>query len=307
MNNNYIIYHQVKAGIDCPDGICAAWIAATALKGFGLGFYLVPSNYKSKEEYLIGEPLSHVPCEIEDSDWVIMVDFSYPAHILQAIHEQGAMMIILDHHPGKLDNIGSLADVIEGGLDLNECGATFAWKHFFPEKSAPWFLKHVRRRDMGADGYYHGKCPEAEAITAAMSARREGLTGIEAFPVFDELCLTSPRKLHGEGIELILKRDSLINEEIKHSYPVTLLGHQVAVCVIQDPECDKHVSMLGNKLCQLSGADFAAVIYTDKEGVSFRSNGFDVKAIAEHFGGGGHIQAAGCKLSPALYEFLQID
>ncbi len=35
MNNpqsqtHYIIYHQAKPGMDCPDGICSAWVAHKA-------------------------------------------------------------------------------------------------------------------------------------------------------------------------------------------------------------------------------------------------------------------------------------
>lgn len=161
--NHTIIYHQVKTGIDCPDGIMAAAIAAMYLKEQGQSYQFIGDSYRHADDYgdkpdrdFIGENL-------------IIVDFSYPVHWLKYWEAQGAKITIIDHHAPKFPMLSGFAGAV---LDANECGATLTWKHFFRDRPIPGLLTHVRRRDIGADGYYDGLVPESEAINEGLSSIR---------------------------------------------------------------------------------------------------------------------------------------
>lgn len=58
-------------------------------------------------------------------------------------------------------------------------------------------------------------------------------------------------------------------------------------------------SEIGNALVERDGVPFAAVLSRDEKGwkISLRSNGYDVSVIAQGFGGGGHLKAAGARLT----------
>lgn len=63
-----VFYHQVKPGIDCPDGIAAAWIVFNALK-------------EDHDIKIVGVCYQSEIPEVEPGDRVFIVDFSFPADI----------------------------------------------------------------------------------------------------------------------------------------------------------------------------------------------------------------------------------
>lgn len=300
-----IVYHQVKPGVDCPDGICAAWIAARAFPGAGIE--VVGDSYLSESEYLTADGYA-LPFSPEGRK-VILVDFSYPKKVLEQILETAESLTVLDHHKSRLPDVSALSPRILGGCDLAECGATCAWKFFFPGIPQPWFLKYVWQRDTGADGYYEGLIPESEAIASALSARRRGLVGEAAFQMFEDLLSDSPEQLLVEGLPEIRRRDALVQAELQGWAGQTLLvGEQeVPWLVIQDPQCYKHLSVVGSRFAvRCEESPFVAVSTgEDRDGFSVslrrrREGNADLAAIAQQLGGGGHERAAGFRLPVEL-------
>lgn len=290
-----IVYHQIKPGIDCPDGICAAWIVAKASKNFELigDSYLNNDEYE-KEDY-------KVPFSPNKRD-VVLVDFSYPKSNLESIANQANSLIVLDHHKSRMNDIESLSDRILGGYSPDDCGATFAWKYFFPDKPQPWFLKHVRRRDTGADGYYEGECPESEAINTAISSRRKGLEGEKAFQIFDELLKANEADLIAEGMPEIEKRNDLVQEALNH-YNGALLkvgNYLVPYYQLANEEAHRHYSIIGSAAARLhKDAPFIAIATDNPLEISLRASKdspVDLSKIAKSLGGGGHQKAAGYKI-----------
>lgn len=169
----YIIYHcyQDKNSdklTDCPDGIIAASIAYMALdcNAILLGdYYRHASDYSEKPE--------RDDYPFEAGDKVIIVDFSYPKHWLEYWQALGVDLTIIDHHADKFPQLEGFSRAI---LDEKECGATLTFKHFYPEREFPEILKDVRRRDIGADGYYRGECPDSEAFNEALSLWRSSFS-----------------------------------------------------------------------------------------------------------------------------------
>jgi uncharacterized protein len=304
----YLIYHQVKRSqTDCPDGICALWIAYNALaaRSHGETIQIVGDQYLGAIDYAdIDYALPFTP---RTGDQVYLLDFGYPRHILERILDTGAVLTILDHHIGKMGDISTLADRINGGLSLDDCGATYAWKYFNPHTAAPWFLKYVFQRDTGADGYYDGDIPESEAIAIAMSSRRAGLTGMAAFPVFEELLNAEPAELMAEGMPQIVERDALVEAELKvEPLMVHLSGYWVPLLIIQNPKCDRHYSIVGSWLARRYGwAAFVVVLTTDQVAAHLRSTGFNTVPIAQANGGGGHEKASGFKIPAAWLDTLE--
>ncbi|MGL4376197.1 MAG: hypothetical protein ACRCT1_07140 [Microcoleaceae cyanobacterium] len=289
-----IVYHQVKPDIDCPDGICAAWIVS---RFFGGEIKLVGESHQPDYTGY------NLPFKAKNKR-VILVDFCYPSLILESLSKEASELVILDHHHTRMNDITALQSSILGGYSSEDCGATFAWKYFFPNQPEPWFLIHVLRRDTGKDGYYDGDVPKSEAIAVAMSQRREGLVGQQAFSMFDQLLNEKPEVLIDEGKALLAERDSIVQETL-NSYSGEILKlvqnkgiYQVPFLTIKNPAAHKHISWIGATLCRIyTAAEFVAIrTASEPNKVSLRSKSsslVDCGEIAKCFGGGGHKNAAG--------------
>lgn len=292
---NLIVYHQVKPGVDCPDGICSAWITS---KSFNYSkFELIGETYLNNKKY--SDPSYALPYNPEKKN-VYLLDFSYPRHILEMISCSAKSLTILDHHATRMADISAVAHRILGGYDENECGATFAWKYFFFDTPAPWFLKHVRRRDTGADGYYEGETPESEAVGLVISELRRDKVGKEAFSVFDRLCQMSESEVIKEGMPKIEERNlicqQIIDAAVKANYTYRI-GDQLVPLVWVPQAVARHYSIIGARYCrQYQSVPFVVLrIKGDEFAIHLRSRkgGADVGKIAASMGGGGHVNAAG--------------
>lgn len=301
MDNNIIVYHSAKKGVDCPDGICAAWIAAKKLGYENVALFGdVYLNNKDYKDFVI-------PFDYVDKN-VIIVDFSYPAHVLEEIATKCKSLKVLDHHKGRKDNFASLdkfSDRVLGIYSPNEidCGATIAWKHFFPEEEQPWFLPHVFYRDTGATGYYDGDNPESEAINAYIGNLRIGKKGKEAFEVFDLLLEDDKDKAIKDGRLMLVERNTLCDSEIRywHKFKKTISidGYVVPFVKIINFDCNKYYSWVSVVLHKsLDDRPPFVVIQASNENEVYHlrkhsSSRFDCEILATSLGGGGHESAAG--------------
>ena len=70
----------------------------------------------------------------------------------------------------------------------------------------------------------------------------------------------------------------------------------------------KHMEGIVSQLRVTKGVEVAVFLYENEDGtykVSFRVNGdFDAATLAVHFGGGGHVKAAGCTMSGSQEEIV---
>jgi uncharacterized protein len=311
MTKYIIAYHQTGLNRDCPDAICAVWIAATVLGRENCE--LVGLVHQDSSTYTY-ESLPFDP----KNKHIIILDFSYPGWLMQQIAIVAESFLVLDHHDPRQFDIGSINNFREAVLGIyspNEvdCGATMAWKHFYGEdRPQPWFLNAVFARDTGAFGYYNQECPTLEAIATQISAMREGKKGADAFEVFDQLLEMNIYEVEKAGRELLRERDEAteielrdaeldtvcIQEEIKKKDgTTTFIGHVVPLLRIQNPFLDKHYSYVGAKLAQGWKKSFVVVQTTTEPEVyhlrSHSSSPFHLGKIAEQHGGGGHRHAAG--------------
>lgn len=312
--NHYIVYHQTvpqkgdSPAIDCPDGICAAWIAWRGLLTKGIdpdNIYVLGDSYKSPDYSLTDPPL--VLQWVEPRDEVIMVDFAYPRPVTRAIAKK-ATLILLDHHVPRLQDISQFMTQFNLLQVVKECGATLAWKYFFPDEPAPWFLQSVRDRDINSD-YYEGLLPESEAIAEQMAKGRRNQQRKAVFEMFDTLCKFTADEIQQcikDGLVAITLRNTLLAKTVERAVadglPTMQVGDWIApLYEITDPMLDRYYSLLGTKLHQaLPDAPFV-VIKTSKDLDTFhlRSHSYapiHLGELAKTLGGGGHPHAAGFKV-----------
>jgi hypothetical protein len=305
-----IIYHQIKEGVDCPDGIGAAWCAQRYLKNIIGGVDVLGCSYQQE------------PPDVSNYLVLYVVDFSFPRQTIESWLEAGKQITVLDHHKTAQEMIGDVSTFsrhFEFNFDLEESGATIAWTYFNHDREPPAFLQYVRDRDL----WNHALPMTAEIHEASANMRFEirktaELTGIPArdliFAAFDHLATLSKEQLIGlmgnRGFELLKPKREAIDracERMEYGFlPHTDRGQMSStpipmVVLAEDGSENRLISDICAKLYKaIPEAPFVACLSrsgdwslrSDKDG-----GNFDVSAIAKVFGGGGHHNAAGFKVS----------
>lgn len=254
----YIIYHEVKPGIACPDGIAAAWVTHKYLT----------EKYPDATINLVGR------CYNDDREWptfdddyrtIYCVDFSDP----YLNNFKGVCTI--DHHKSALAK--NLKQLI---YDVEECGATLCWKYFYPNNPThgmPTFLQYVRDRDL-----WIKELPYTEEIHLAVGKR--GRT----FETFDDLNKRGiTRELIGEGQILLLERNEKV-KQLAETFELQSIGNVYYIpTVILNDEDSKYTSDVCHYLLENTDTSIAAAI-VDGKTVSIRSINGEARQLAEEMG-----------------------
>jgi oligoribonuclease NrnB/cAMP/cGMP phosphodiesterase (DHH superfamily) len=124
----YVLYHA-----NCTDGSGAALAAYIAL---GDAATYIPVQYN--------KPVPDMPL----ATVIYMVDFSYPKEILLQLADS-AQVVVIDHHKTAK---AALEDIdhpnIQVWFDMEQSGATMAWKYFHADRAVPLLLRHIEDRDL---------------------------------------------------------------------------------------------------------------------------------------------------------------
>lgn len=278
---DYIVYH-VRGKTPCPDGIASAWVC----KKYNTNAELIGMKY--------GDNLPVLP----DNCSVICVDFSFTSSQLLELNNRGIEVTIIDHHISAFEELTKNQLNLDTKsykyyYDIDECGATLTWKTLFPDKPMPCFLKYVKDRDL----WLHA-LPKSEEMHEAI-----GVLG-RNFGIFDYLELLSESKL----IETIapigdynvsVKREKIAKIcDPRFIITETIDSYEV-IGVILKPFQSRWTSDIATYLYQQYPNYpfvFAKTIDNGSAKYSLRSShisGFDVRLVAEKYGGGGHLNAAG--------------
>jgi len=260
-----IIYHG-----NCSDGFCAAW----------LGHLVWPDA-----QFIPRQHGQECP-EINETDDVIIVDFSYPREILLDIKKKAKSLIVLDHHASAQENLAGLDFCV---FDMKRSGARLFWDYLYQQGLAPhgylihWLVKYVEDRDLWLKAL-----PHSNEINAAL--RSYPLD----FQVWDEISRRDPQELVAEGIAAIRVNNQIIDHHLKHLQVIELDGEKGLGC-----PCSVYSiwSDIMDKILTIHNPYFA-IVWTDsidKRIYSIRSKdgGPDVSKIARKFNGGGHVRASG--------------
>jgi oligoribonuclease NrnB/cAMP/cGMP phosphodiesterase (DHH superfamily) len=291
-----IFYHQVKPGVDCPDGEASAWAIQKAARRWHL----------RDEIQIVGCCYQSDLPEVNEGDRVYIVDFSFPRAVLEEWKLICLELTVIDHHKTALQDLEGFSDAI---FDMTECGATLTWKTVHRHLPVPAFLEYVRDRDL-----WKHELPATQEIHEAVSSVKykinaavndETIARSLVFAFFDQLAEMSQDELIaylkpiGEGL-LEEKRKKV--EAIADRWQLEdIAGEQVPVVILaNDGSEDRFVSDVCHRLYKDKGwahSPFVACKTSDGSW-SLRSdqdnpNAADVSEIAKQFGGEGHKNSAG--------------
>jgi len=266
------IYHG-----NCADGFGAAWSVRKALGDieFYAGFY--------------GQPAP----DVEGKD-VVMVDFSYKRPELLDLASKAKSVLIIDHHKTAVENLVDLPANVICKFDMNHSGAVMTWNHFFPDQPPPTLLLHIEDRDLWRFALQNTRQIQANVFSYPYD-----------FEIWDKLMETEVNTLVAEGVAIERKHF----KDIAELLPVTtrdmiIGGHKVKVANL--PYIFS--SDAGHELAL--GSAFGACYWDTPDGrvFSLRStdDGVDVSAVAASYGGGGHRNAAGFKVSFDVAKMMEV-
>lgn len=280
------LYHA-----NCADGFTAAWIVAKffAYANGGKGVKLIPRVY--------GNPIADILSEVKDA-LVYIVDFSFPAGDLNELLEYANEIILIDHHKTAKEQ---LLDTwyshprLSLIFDMNRSGAGLVWDTLYPLELRPRLVDYVEDRDL-----FRFKHPYSKKAAEIIFSKEYTLDNWDLLEdMFEQ-----------ESYEWLPRAEAILEYKEK-SYKEMLdaglffIEIGVAGFSFRAVMCNLPYmwgSDACNYLCNKYGetVNFAAY-YWDSEGYrtfGLRSIGdFDVSRIAKYFGGGGHKNAAGFRLS----------
>jgi oligoribonuclease NrnB/cAMP/cGMP phosphodiesterase (DHH superfamily) len=272
------IYHG-----NCADGFGAAWVVRRAFAGSDIEFH--PATHGNPAPDVTGKK-------------VIIVDFSYPLEILTAMAAAAESVLVLDHHKtaqADLEDIPAAgphhiyhqvpANRLTALFDMHRSGAGIAWDYFFLGEPRPALINHIEDRDLWL---------------FKLEGTREIQASLFSFPydfdVWDALFEGDVQTMRAEGVAIERKHHKDVAELVRVTKRRMVIGgYDVPVANLPYTL----TSDAGHMMC--AGEPFAACYWDTPEGRSFslRSTdaGEDVSAVAKKYGGGGHRNASGFRVS----------
>jgi oligoribonuclease NrnB/cAMP/cGMP phosphodiesterase (DHH superfamily) len=270
------IYHRA-----CPDGVASAWVVRRY------------AQLKSEEVFCYGAADRDFDKDTNMPDLtgkeVYIVDYSYPRPVLTRIAAKAKSLVILDHHKTAMDDLTNYPNAI---FDLSRCAAEITWDYFFPCQPRPWFIQHIRDRDL-----WLWEDPNSKFFGSAFF--NDGLR-FEVLDAYLGLDLPGVQALYQRGKTLIEFDQHKVQILCSHAEPVTFEGHDA--WLVNTP---LYTSEVGNELIKTKNVDVAVIvsyILADKVTgqscwrVSLRrgdKSTIDLSAYAKKYGGGGHPAACG--------------
>lgn len=273
----YILYHD-----NCPDGFAAA----LACKRANLpNPVFIPCRY--------GMRLQDVLAEIQLGDKTVVVDFSFPRDQMQAFHDAGYSLLVLDHHKTAEADCAGLPFCV---FDMNRSGAVMAWEYFHSGE-VPELIRYVQDRDL-----WRWEMPHSREFSAALGSYQfdfavwEQLIEMPSSILIEEgrVCL----RLKNQQVEIMAGRSRLVEFDVSTSPPQIRTRPTGDGYVVPTVNATVFFSEVGERMCQQdSAAPFSAYWFVREDGKTqwgLRSRSdFDCSAVAKAFGGGGHKGAAG--------------
>ena len=270
LKNTVIIYHD-----QCRDGFGSAY---AAWKKFGDEASYIPRRTQ--------EP---IPDGLTDKELYIL-DYSYNKDTLDQLTADNKSVMVIDHHATAEEAVTSFDHNI---FDHDHSGAVLSWKYFHPDTEVPKLLLYVEDHDLWKFSIEHHR-----EFNAALGEYTQD------FETWDQLNKNFESKVlfdsfinHGAVISGF--EDNLVDRIFEFRERAMFDGKEIYVINAERI----YRSILGHKLSTLNeeeGRIPMGIVYYRYQGkvhCSLRSNGdFNVREIAERFGGGGHNNAASIRV-----------
>lgn len=260
-----VIYHA-----SCQDGAAAA---LAAYLRFGEEAHYIPAHYGDApptDELLRGRPL-------------YLLDFCYDRPEIERLVRLCDLRV-LDHHRTHAEAFSGFDGPLH--FDMDQSGATLAYRHFFPDREVPELFRYVEDRDL-----WRFRMPDSKAVTTALRAEGGHIDFRRFLPVLEAWDDRHRERLASEGRALMKLQDQFIESMVERAERVVLDGVD-ALATNSSVLYSEVAEALWMKLPPMGIAYFwdgARGAYH----VSLRSgDGFRVSDIALRHGGGGHDRAA---------------
>lgn len=278
----YILYH---AG--CSDGFGAAYCFWKQEEFRDAHF--VPVRY--------GKPFPDIP----EGSWVWVVDFSYSQ---EEIPSNMGQVIILDHHKTALDSrryaehvMSDFGLVARGKnysafVDITRSGVGIAWD-YLSDGPLPSTLVAVQDRDLWAWKY-----KDSDKICLGLDSYKM------EFPVWDKVVPLTDHLIE-KGAAIKSYQDNLIERAMSH---VRLMKDRDGslIPVVNSTHLPSEIgNAMWKKYFEAPYVVVWNILQNDQVYASFRSSpqqGADVSEIAARFGGGGHRNSAGARMSMTDFQ-----
>lgn len=316
---------------------CAVFYHADCLDGFGAAY----SAWAKFGDRAVYRPLHHGEDwqieEVADRD-VYILDFSFPPDVLEAMARAARSVTQIDHHvsarqpwherltaePNGCESYRHPSLPLHVIFDMERSGSRLAWGFFHPQQETPLAIRHIEDMDL-----WRFALPGTRAFCRTLRLAPfdfSGWTAIFAATQSADSATYRQMLAQGEAIEQFLNTEihrlaggNLVTAARLRGEPVDALqavrhGQEIisdgiqAWQVVRGPAINASAlfaSELGNLLAEKSES-FGLIWQLSPQGdarVSLRSKGdFDVAAIAQRYGGGGHRNAAGFRMP--VHDFL---
>lgn len=277
-NIDCVIYHK-----NCVDGSGSACIAWK---------YLSKKYPDRKVEYI---PAVHYeePPNVDNKN-VLIVDFSYSYSVLQDMISRANSILILDHHKTAYESLKNIDDKYKI-FRMDMSGASLAWNYFFPNEEMPLLVKYIEDRDI-----WTNKLPLIEEYAAWFFTLEHDFNVYSKY--FNNELFEEALKTKGTSMAKLNR----YNIDRLSSYAIPKfckIGNKYYFVSYLNSNVLK--SDIGNKVISSIHplADFSAIYSiddrTNSTSFSLRSTNehTDVSVIAKLYGGGGHRNASGLRIS----------
>jgi oligoribonuclease NrnB/cAMP/cGMP phosphodiesterase (DHH superfamily) len=204
--------------------------------------------------------------------------------------EKAKKVIWLDHHKTSVELLEGIKDPQTGNLfhnvDTSYCGAILTWGYFMEGVPTPDLLYYIDDYDRWKFEY-----PETKPINKALYSQQPW-----EFIQWNKYAKSTEwlRRLVEEGETLLRAHDQNVKKIVESAaMPCRIFKNTLGLAANCSPMFSSDV---GHELAVKSGT-FGMAWFMNKKRecvCQLRSNGdYDVSTIAEFFGGGGHLNAAG--------------
>lgn len=292
-----IAYHA-----NCIDGFTAAWVVARVMRKEGRSFELIEMEYNVASDAQLLLAAGYYKK-------LYIVDFSLSVAMLDNLAEAFPDLdtILIDHHKTAFEKYAPDMSVcktscwhgnISGthiSLDNNHSGASLAWMYFYPGRDLPLLIQYVEDYDL----WRFNLGEQTKWVNKFLSAEHKSVDNWEhLYAVFNnkETAYVAANK----GVKLQEAHNGKVEVVAAGASEINLCGHSglVVACPI---DLKNDVGDILAKQCGTFGAVYTVELQANRVCWGLRSNGdFDVSAIAKHYAGGGHKNAAG--FETALFQ-----
>lgn len=272
-----VLYHA-----DCPDGFGAAWAlrqffpvdAGTAYQPLAYGAALVPGQYQGTR--------------------LLMVDVSLPRAAFVRLSQE-ADVFLLDHHASAAEELGDLPNTY---FDLQRSGAGLAWDVASNGGARPLLVDLIEDRDLLR--HHLSQTPLLRVLDSLPQT-------FSAWSAFARDLVQDPDRLALEAAAIDRYEQALAQRLAPHALPVVQQGARGWAVNAPGPLADA----MARVLLERPDTDFALSWFFDglqrKTSCSWRTRpGAPAQAVdlAREYGGGGHLHAAGARLTGAELRSL---